>query len=68
MPQLQKEKPHILQQIVRDMQRDGFRGNKDEAAMEHSKRAMPIVRPYDLFLEFGSFHTLTVESPSERVV
>lgn len=48
LPQLKKERPQILQQIVQDMKRDGFRGTTDEAAMEHSKRAMPIVRPATL--------------------
>ena len=44
MPQLKKERPQILQQVLEDMKREGYQGDKDAVAIEHSKRATPIAR------------------------
>ncbi|KAI0796717.1 60Kd inner membrane protein-domain-containing protein [Abortiporus biennis] len=43
MPQLKQERPQIIQQVLKDMRNDGFRGNEEEAKKELQKRAKPIL-------------------------
>jgi mitochondrial inner membrane protein COX18 len=50
LPQLAQERPQILQRVHEEMRRDGFRGSREEAQREHTKRARPLVSTKDLFI------------------
>ncbi|EKM59206.1 uncharacterized protein PHACADRAFT_58328, partial [Phanerochaete carnosa HHB-10118-sp] len=44
IPLLKAERPAILRKVHEEMQRDGFRGNREEAMKEHAGRAQSLIK------------------------